>query len=490
DDVLAGGVPADVGQVDQAVDATVQADEDAEVGDRLDLALDLVALLVQHGEGLPRIAGDLLHAERDAATLLVHVQHHDLDLVTDLHDLGRVDVLVGPVHLGDVHQALDARLDLDERTVIGDVGDLAEHAGVGRVAARDVVPRILAQLLEAQADAVALAVVLEHADVELLADFHHLGRMAHALPGHVGDVQQAVDAAQVHERAVVGEVLDHALEHGTLDQLLEQRLALLGVLALDHRAAGDDHVVALAVELDELELQLLAFQVHRVADRAHVHQRAGQERAHVLDVDGEAALDLAADAAGDGLVLLERFLEFVPHHRALGLLARQHGLAEAVLERVQRHLDGVAHAHVDLAVLVAELFDRDDALGLQAGIDDDHVGTHVHDGTADDGARLELGDVGLALFEQFGEGFGCCCSHIGLGWRRGIAPPGWWIARVLPGACVYWREVISRTLATTTSIGIPVVSMRTASSAGRSGATGRLASRASRARISRSRPSN
>src|SRR3546814_3125807 len=33
-DVLAGGVPADVGQVDQAVDAAVQADEDAEVGDR------------------------------------------------------------------------------------------------------------------------------------------------------------------------------------------------------------------------------------------------------------------------------------------------------------------------------------------------------------------------------------------------------------------------------------------------------------------------
>src|SRR5690606_21187605 len=278
----------------------------------------------------------------------------------------------------------------------------------------DVVPRILAQLLQAEADAVALAVVLEHADVELLAHFHDFGRMAHALPGHVGDMQQAVDAAQVHERAVVGEVLDHALEHGALDQLLEQRLALFRVLRLDHGATGNDHVVALAVELDELELQLLAFQVHRVADRAHVDQRAGQERADVLDVDGEAALDLPADAAGDGLGLLEGFLEFVPHHGAPGLLAPQHGLAEAVLERVQRHLDGVAHAHVDLAVLVAKLLDRDDALGLQAGIDDDHVGTHVDDGTGDDRTGLELGDVGLALFEQFCEGFGCSWSHVGL----------------------------------------------------------------------------
>jgi hypothetical protein len=72
----------------------------------------------------------LLDTQRDAATLLVHVQHHDFDFVTDLHHLGRVDVLVGPIHFRDVHQAFDARLDLDEAAVIGDVGNLAEQAAV------------------------------------------------------------------------------------------------------------------------------------------------------------------------------------------------------------------------------------------------------------------------------------------------------------------------------------------------------------------------
>ena len=105
-------------------------------------------------------------------------------------------------------QAFDALLDLDERAVVGDVGDLAEHAGVGRVAARDVLPRIRAELLEAEADALALAVELEDAHVDLVADVDDFGRMLDALPRHVGDVQQAVDAAEVHERAVVGEVLD------------------------------------------------------------------------------------------------------------------------------------------------------------------------------------------------------------------------------------------------------------------------------------------
>ena len=39
----------------------------------------------------------------------------------------------------------------------------------------------------------------------------HLRGMADAAPAHVGDVQQAVDAAQVDERAELGDVLDHAL---------------------------------------------------------------------------------------------------------------------------------------------------------------------------------------------------------------------------------------------------------------------------------------
>lgn len=182
-------------------------------------------------KGFPRIGGNLLHAQRDAATLLVDIQHHHFDFVTHLHNLGRVDVLVGPIHLGDVHQTFDARLDLDECAVIGDVGDLAEHAAVGRVTTCDVVPRIFAQLLQAEADAVTLAIELQHAHVQLVADVDDFGRMAHALPGHVGDVQQAVDTAQVHERAVIGQVLDDTLQDRAFLQLVHQLLALFRVLA-------------------------------------------------------------------------------------------------------------------------------------------------------------------------------------------------------------------------------------------------------------------
>ena len=73
----------------QAVDAARQADEDAEVGDRLDLAADLVAAVVVLGELLPRVGLALLQPEGDAAALLVDVEHHDLDFLADVHHLGR-----------------------------------------------------------------------------------------------------------------------------------------------------------------------------------------------------------------------------------------------------------------------------------------------------------------------------------------------------------------------------------------------------------------
>ena len=170
--------------------------------------------------------------------------------------------------------------------------------------------------------------------------------MLDAPPGHVGDVQQAVDAAQVQEGAVVGQVLDHALDLHAFFQVLQQVIALGAVFLFHHGAAGDHHVVALAVELDDLEFLLLAFQVGGVAHRAHVHQRARQEGAHGAQLDGEAALDLAVDEALDGLAGLEGLLQEVPGREALGLFARQAGDAEAVLDGIQCDQHLVADGHL------------------------------------------------------------------------------------------------------------------------------------------------
>src|ERR1019366_9499885 len=254
---FAGLVPRQVGQMHEAVDAGGQTHEHAEVGDRLDRSLDAVAALHGGRELFPRVCLALLHAERDAALVFVDLEDHDLDFLAERDHLRRGDVLVRPVHLGDVDQAFDARLDLDESAVVGDVGDLAEQARALRVAARDAVPRVVAELLDAERDAVLLGVELQHLGVELLADRDDLARGPNAPPGHVGDVEQAVDAAEVDEGAVLGDVLDHAVDDRAFAQRFHQLGALFAHRGFDHGTARQYDVVALAVELDDLELHRL-----------------------------------------------------------------------------------------------------------------------------------------------------------------------------------------------------------------------------------------
>ena len=72
-------------------------------------------------------------------------------------------------------------------------------------------------------DALAVVVDAQDHDLDLVVDREHLGRVVEAAPRHVGDVQQAVDAAQVDERAEVGDVLDDALADLAGLDLGEQR---------------------------------------------------------------------------------------------------------------------------------------------------------------------------------------------------------------------------------------------------------------------------
>ena len=220
-----------------------------------------------------------------------------LDLLRGGDDLAGMDVLLGPRHFRDVDQALDAGLELDEGAVVGDVGDAALVAGADRILRLDALPGIVLQLLHAERDAVGLVVDLDDLDLHRLADIEHLGRVIDAPPGDVGDMQQAVDAAEVHERAVVGDVLDDAVDDLALFEVLHQLLALLGAGLFQHGAARDDDVAAAAIHLEDLERLRLVHQRADIADRPDVDLRARQEGDGAVEIDGEAALHLVEDDA-------------------------------------------------------------------------------------------------------------------------------------------------------------------------------------------------
>jgi hypothetical protein len=140
--VLARDAPGDVRHVDHAVDVAVEADEQAELGRVLDFAFDGRTDRVLLGEGFPGVLLGLLEAEADAALVAVDFEHHDVDFLRGRDDLAGVDVLLGPGHFRNVDQAFDARLQLHEGAVFGDVGDGAAQLGADRVLGGDAFPRI------------------------------------------------------------------------------------------------------------------------------------------------------------------------------------------------------------------------------------------------------------------------------------------------------------------------------------------------------------
>src|SRR5262249_57880888 len=94
----------------------------------------------------PGILGQLLDAERDALVVDVDAEHHGLDVLALLEELGGVFDLLRPVEVGDVHQAVDALLHLDEQAEVGDALDLALQSRPNRVIYAHHLPPILPRL--------------------------------------------------------------------------------------------------------------------------------------------------------------------------------------------------------------------------------------------------------------------------------------------------------------------------------------------------------
>ena len=263
---LAG--PGHVADMEQAVDALLDLHERAVVGEVADAAPDDGADGVLLLHQIPGVLLDLLHAERDLLLLGVHVEDHHVHDVALVDDLVRVVDAACPRHLGDMDEPLDPFLQLDEGAVGHDVDHLALDLAAGLVAVVDGRPGRRCLLLQAEGDALGLLVELEHLDLHHVVDGEHLAGVVDAPPGHVGDVQEAVDASQVHERAEVGDVLDHAATNLLLLEAAEDLLLLLLAALLEQLAARDDDVHAGFVDLDDPGLDLLADVVADVAGAA------------------------------------------------------------------------------------------------------------------------------------------------------------------------------------------------------------------------------
>src|SRR5512133_501605 len=341
---------------------------------------------------------DPLERQREATAFGVHLDDLRLDRVALRDDLPRVlDVMLR--ELGDVNEPLDARHDLDEGAESDDLGDLALDLVALVVGLEHLLPGIALGLLEAERDALALAVDVEHLDLHVLADLEHLGRMVDVAPGELGDMNQAVHPVEVDEGAEVDDVRDLAVDDVARVEPVEDRLPHLLALVLEHGPAREHDVIARAVELDHLRAQLLAEKLVEVLHAADVDQGGGQEAAHA-EVEDQAALDDLDHPAEHGLLRLGRSLDRLPGHLEAGALLRQDQAALGVLFRQHERVDLVAERDLVRGAHRApdrELGDRDHALRLVADVDEHLVLVDAHDSAVDDLPLVDRRECGVVV---------------------------------------------------------------------------------------------
>ena len=386
--------------MDHAVDAFFQFHKRAVGGEVADLALDAGRGRILRRDHVPRVGVELADGEGNFLVFLAHAEDGRFHFLADREHVRGAGDALGPGEFGNVNEAFDAGFQFHKRAVRHEVGDLALDLHVDRILVRDLVPRIGGLLLEAERDTLFLTVDVEHEHFDFLAHLEHFARVVEAAPAHVGDVKQAVEAVEVDERAEVGDVLDHALDRAALLDAAEELCALLRPFGFNELAAGEDDVLALLVELDDLALEGLALVDAQVLGRDDVDLAAGQERLDA-DVEHEAALDHGLDLAADEPAVVENLDDLFPVLFLGRFFLGEDDHALVVLEALEENFDFAADFELGV---VLELAQADDALGLVADVDEDFIRALLQHAALDDAA---LGKRTHRLPQQFLHG----CTH-------------------------------------------------------------------------------
>ena len=285
-----------------------------------------------------------------------------------------------------MHQAVHARLQLDERAEGTDAHHVALQDGAHGVLFFDVVPGLGLQLLIAQLDAFPFPIQGQDFHFHFLVDAQHFAGMAHPAPGQVGDVDQAVHAAKIDERAEIGKAAHDARHRGAFFQAFPGGGLLGGAFFRQHLLAAGHDALLLLIHVDDLELHVLA---HELVDLFHIaggQLRRGHESADAAVHQGkQAALDGLLAYGVHILVVFILFHQRVPHLAVDDIALREQDVAFAVVDLDDLDLDFVA----ELNVLFHHVGALDQSVGFITDVDAHFVIGDLHHRAGDGLARAD-----------------------------------------------------------------------------------------------------
>ena len=218
--------------------------------------------------------------------------------------------------------------------------------------------------------------------------------MVDVRPRELGDVDQAVHAVEVDERAEVDDVRDLALDDVARLQLVEDLLRCS--LRSSSSTARRESTTLLRERLSSITFARSSWPRNSSRSCTRRISTATQAGTAHAEVEDQPALDDLDHAPVHRLARLGGALDVLPRELEARTLLREDQTPFGVLLREHERVDLVAEddlvGRVDRAP-DRELGDRDDALGLVADVDEHLVLVHADDRAVDDLPLVDLGKV-------------------------------------------------------------------------------------------------
>src|SRR5437867_3320526 len=245
----------DFGDVHQALDPLGDLDEGAEIREPDDTARDQITDGIGLEKLLPDVRLELLDAQRQALILGVDLPDNGLDLIPLLQHFGRVFQALGPGHVGDVHQPVDAFLDLDESPEIRQIADLAGDPVALVIFLADGLPGVGLGLPQAERQSTRRLVDVQDDRLDGVSHGHHLRGVLDPLgPGHLRHVDEPFHAGlELDKGSVVGQTDDLALHPRLAREFLVDRLPRIEAALL----VTQRHALLFGIELEDDHLDLI-----------------------------------------------------------------------------------------------------------------------------------------------------------------------------------------------------------------------------------------
>ena len=144
-------------------------------------------------------------------------------------------------------------------------------------------PGLGLELLITEGYALFLDVYVADKDFDLLTYGKYIGRMLYAAPCYIGNMYQTVNTADINKRAEIGQAAHNALYLGADLQLVPKLLLSSFGFFLHNRLMGCYDALAGLIDLNDLDLQILAYELADILNILGRQLRCGNKSTDTVD---------------------------------------------------------------------------------------------------------------------------------------------------------------------------------------------------------------